>query len=125
MTARSTHAISTRDWLLLLALAACFSCSFFFNRVALADLPPLTIVLGRVGLGAAALHLALRLRGERLPPGWASWRAFLVMGALSNAAPFALIVAGQTRIASGQAAILNATTPLWTVLAARLLARDE
>jgi drug/metabolite transporter (DMT)-like permease len=113
------------DWLLLLALAVCFSGSFFFNRVALTDLPPLTIVLGRVGLGAAALNLALRLRGERLPRGWASWRAFLVMGALSNAIPFVLIVSGQTRIASGIASILNATTPLWTILVAHLLTRDE
>jgi hypothetical protein len=51
MTAQPEHAMAPRDWLLLLALAACFSGSFFFNRVALAELPPLTIVLGRVGLG--------------------------------------------------------------------------
>lgn len=125
MTARSTHAISTRDWLLLLALAACFSCSFFFNRVALADLPPLTVVLGRVGVGAVALNLALLIRGERLPAGWANWRAFLVMGAFSNALPFVLIVSGQTRIASSLASILNATTPLWTILVAHALTRDE
>jgi drug/metabolite transporter (DMT)-like permease len=93
--------------------------------VALADLPPLTIVLGRVGLGAVALNLALLLRGERLPTGWPSWRAFLVMGAFSNALPFVLIVSGQTRIASGLASILNATTPLWTILIAHLLIRDE
>src|SRR5215211_7870938 len=82
---RPTHVMATRDWLLLLALAACFSGSFFFNRVALAELPPLTIVLGRVGLGAVTLNVVLLLRGERLPTGWANWRAFLVMGALSNA----------------------------------------
>jgi drug/metabolite transporter (DMT)-like permease len=125
MTPRPTHVMATRDWLLLLALAACFSGSFFFNRVALADLPPLTIVLGRVGLGAVTLNVVLLLRGERMPTGWANWRAFLVMGALSNALPFVLIVSGQTRIASGLASILNATTPLWTILVAHLLTRDE
>ena len=61
--------MGSRDWLLLVMLAACFSVAFFFNRIALADLPPLTIVLGRVGLGAAALHLVLRLRREHLPTG--------------------------------------------------------
>ena len=125
MTARPGRAMALHDWLLLLALAACFSGSFFFNRVALAELPPLTIVLGRVGLGAVALNLVLRLRGERLPTGWEHWRAFLVMGAFSNALPFVLIVSGQTRIASGLASILNATTPLWTILVAHLLTRDE
>jgi drug/metabolite transporter (DMT)-like permease len=125
MTTRSRHALAPHDYLLLLALATCFSGSFFFNRVALAELPPLTIVLGRVGLGAVALNLVLRLRGERLPTGWESWRAFLMMGAFSNALPFVLIVSGQTRIASGLASILNATTPLWTILMAHLLTRDE
>ena len=125
MTAQPGRPMGSRDWLLLVALAACFSGSFFFNRVALADLPPLTIVLGRVGLGAATLNLVLRVRRERLATGWASWRAFLVMGALSNAAPFALIVSGQTRIPSGVASILNATTPLSTVLVAHLMTRDE
>jgi drug/metabolite transporter (DMT)-like permease len=125
MIARQGHAMTLRDWLLLLTLAACFSGSFFFNRVALAELPPLTIVLGRVGLGAVALNLVLRLRGERLPTGWEHWRAFLIMGAFSNALPFVLIVSGQTRIASSLASILNATTPLWTILVAHVLTRDE
>ena len=117
--------MDSRDWLRLATLAACFSGAFFFNRFALADLPPLTIVLARVALAAAALHLVLRLRGERLPAGWCHWRAFLVMGALGNALPFALTIFGQTRIASGLASILIATTPLYTIVAAHLLTRDE
>lgn len=121
----SGHPMGGRDWLLLVALAACFSVAFFFNRIALADLPPLTIVFGRVGLGAAALHLVLRLRGERLPAGWGTWSAFLAAGGLGSALPFALTVAGQTRIASGLASILIATTPLWTLIAAHLLTDDE
>ena len=47
------------------------------------------------------------------------------MGALNNLIPFSLIVWGQTQIASGLAAILNATTPLFTVVLAHLLTRDE
>jgi drug/metabolite transporter (DMT)-like permease len=47
------------------------------------------------------------------------------MGLLNNAIPFSLIVWGQTHIASGLAAILNATTPIFTVLVAHLLTDDE
>ena len=125
MSGQPGRAMGARDWLLLVVLAACFCGAFVFNRVALADLPPLTIVLGRVGMGAAALRLVLGLRDERLPMGWCHCRAILLMGALGNALPFALTVLGQTRIASGQASILIATTPLCTIVAAHLLTGDE
>ncbi len=125
MIGGSARAMGSRDWLLLVALAACFSGAFFFNRVALGDLPPLTIVLGRVALGAAALLLVIRLRGERLPAGRGHRRAFLVLGGLGSAVPFALTVVGQTRISGGQAAILITTTPLCTLVAAHLLTPDE
>ena len=47
------------------------------------------------------------------------------MGILNNLIPFCLIVWGQTRIGSGLAAILNATTPLFTVLVAHVLTTEE
>jgi drug/metabolite transporter (DMT)-like permease len=117
--------MSARAWFLLVVLAACFSGSFFFNRVALDDLSPLAIVLGRVGLGAVILNLVLLARGQRLPLQWPHLRSFLIMGAFSNAIPFVLVVTGQTRIASGLASILNAMTPLCTILVAHLLTRNE
>ncbi|MBM3573802.1 MAG: hypothetical protein FJX52_15815 [Alphaproteobacteria bacterium] len=49
----------------------------------------------------------------------------VVMGALNNAIPFSLIFTGQQHISSGMAAILNATTPLFTVLLAHVFTRDE
>jgi drug/metabolite transporter (DMT)-like permease len=64
-------------------------------------------------------------RGLRMPTTPRIWLAFLAMGALNNLIPFSLIVWGQTRIPSGLASILNATTPLWTVVVAHLLTRDE
>jgi drug/metabolite transporter (DMT)-like permease len=53
------------------------------------------------------------------------WAAFFAMGLLNNAVPFCLVVWGQTHIASGLAAILNATTPISTVIVAHLLTDDE
>lgn len=60
-----------------------------------------------------------------MPRDRASWRAFLAMGALNNLVPFSLIVSGQSHIASGLAAVLNAMTPLFTLLLAHLLTEDE
>lgn len=113
------------DWTLLLALGLLWGGSFFFAAVALAELPPLTIVLCRVGLAAGFLWLLVPVLGRRLPRDGASWRAFFVMGALNNAVPFSLVVWGQSHIASGLAAILNAMTPLFTVVLAHLVTSDE
>jgi drug/metabolite transporter (DMT)-like permease len=113
------------EWLLLVALSVLWGGSFFFAEVALADLRPLTVVLGRVGLAAIALNLMVRARGLRMPTSYRAWGAFLLMGGLNNLIPFSLIFWGQTEIASGLASILNATTPLFTVVLAHFLTRDE
>ena len=125
MNAPTHSRMSVLDWSLLLALSLLWGGSFFFVGVALKGLPPFTIVLLRVAIAAVALHLALRLTRTAMPWDAKSWRAFFGMGLLNNAIPFCLIVWGQTHIASGLASILNATTPLFTVLIAHLLTSDE
>jgi drug/metabolite transporter (DMT)-like permease len=99
--------------------------SFFFVEIALKDLPPLTIVLGRVSLAAIALTAFVFLSGKRMPVTPDVWSKFLVMGALNNLIPFSLIVWGQTHIDSSLAAILNATTPVFAVIMAHFLTQDE
>lgn len=113
------------EWALLVALSLLWGGSYFFNAVAVAALPPFTIVAVRVTLGAVFLYAAARVSGLRLPTDRASWSAFAVMGILNNVIPFSLIVWGQDRVASGLAAILNATTPLFTVLVAHAFTHDE
>jgi drug/metabolite transporter (DMT)-like permease len=108
--------IDARDWSLLAVLSVLWGGSFFFNGAALRELPPLTLVLLRVALGAAMLLPLLRMQGISFPKGVAGWRAFFVIGLLNNVIPFSLIVAGQTFIPSGLASILNATTPLFAVI---------
>lgn len=114
-----------QEWAMLLALAALWGGSFFCNGVAVRELPSLTLVWLRVALAAVTLLLALRLLGQRLPRDRSLWAAFFGMGLLNNVLPFFLIVWGQHRIASGLASILNATTPLFTVLLAHWLTPDE
>lgn len=120
---RPTMAAS--DWALLILLSVVWGGSFLFVGVAVKELPPLTIVACRVVLAAAVLQLVLAALGLRLPHDRRAWGAFLGMGLLNNAIPFTLIVWGQSHIASGLASILNATTPLFTVVVAHFLTADE
>ncbi len=124
MTA-GTPSMSAIAWLLVIILSVLWGGSFFFAELALRELPPFTIVLGRVGIAALALHLLLLASGRRMPADIGLWAAFLAMGALNNLIPFSLIVWGQTEITSGLASILNATTPLFAVVVAHLLTTDE
>jgi len=86
------------------------------NRVALRELPPLTLVLLRVALAALILLPVLRLRGLGFPKGIVGWRPFAVVALFNNVLPFSLIVIGQTYVSSGLAAVLNATSPLFTLM---------
>lgn len=125
MPSSSTRLMGGTEWLLLVALSVLWGGSFLFGKVAVGEIPPLSVTLGRVALAALALNLLLWALGQRLPTDRASWLAFAGMGFLNNALPFTLIFWGQTRIGAGLASILNATTPLWTVVIAHLLTSDE
>ncbi|AWM07340.1 DMT family transporter [Bradyrhizobium symbiodeficiens] len=108
--------IHARDWSLLAVLSILWGGSFFFNGAALRELSPLTLVFLRVALGAAILLPLLRMQGISFPDSMSDWTPFIVIGLFNNVIPFSLIVAGQTFIPSGLASILNATTPIFTVL---------
>ena len=98
-----------REWALMGALSVLWGGSFFFFKILVAQIPPFTVVLGRVALAALILNLVLVLRGQRLSRDPQLWAAFAVMGLLNNVLPFTLIAFGETRIAGGLASILNAT----------------
>ncbi|MDF0522975.1 DMT family transporter [Bradyrhizobium yuanmingense] len=112
----SDHRIDARDWSLLAVLSILWGGSFFFNGAALRELPPLTLVFLRVALGAAILVPLLRMQGIGFPTSWVGWMPFVAIGLLNNVIPFSLIAIGQTFIPSGLASILNATTPMFTVV---------
>jgi drug/metabolite transporter (DMT)-like permease len=123
--AAPTPAMGYREWAMLLTLAALWGGSFFFFKVLVAELPPFTVVLGRVGLAAIMLNLWLASRGDFMPASPRLWADFIIMGVLNNVVPFSLIVFGETRISSGLASILNATTPMFTVVVAHMLTANE
>ena len=117
--------MNRREWAMLVTLSVLWGGSFFFAEIALESLPPLTIVTLRVGLAAITLWLVVLALKLPIPNSTPIWIAFLTMGLLNNVLPFSLIVWGQSQISSGLAAILNATAPLFGVIVAGILLRDE
>src|SRR4029453_320652 len=111
--------MALRVWLWLLSLSVLWGGSFFFAKVAVGELGPFTVVFARVSLAALALALVGPPRRD------APWPTYFAMGFLNNALPFSLIFWGQTEIGSGLASILNATTPLFTLVVAHVLTPDE
>ncbi|HUW64912.1 MAG TPA: DMT family transporter [Spirochaetia bacterium] len=113
------------EWVLIIILSVIWGSSFFFIKIIVSDVPPFTVVLGRVGLAAIALNIIVYAKGYRMPKNPSIWKDFILMGMLNNLIPFSLIIWGETRIASGLASILNATTPFFSVILAHFLTRDE
>ena len=110
---------------MLIALALVWAGTFFFAAIAVVEIPPLTIAFLRVSGAALVLLLALYLMGILMPREGRVWAAFFWMGLFNNAIPFSLIFWAQTELTSGVASILNATMPVFTVIAAHLLTKDE
>lgn len=117
--------LTPRLWLLLIFIGFLWGGSFFFTQVALAHLRPIALVALRIVFAAAALLAYAGLRGVSLKPLAERPLAFLLLSVLNNIVPFTLLSVGQTGIGGGLASVINATTPLWTVLIAAVATSDE
>lgn len=117
--------MTARNWITLAILSILWGGSFLFVELALEGLGTLTIVWLRVAGAAGLLGLWIAVSGVGFPKGATAGAALGVMGLLNNAIPFTLFVLAQGQIEGGLAAILNATTPLWTVLVAHFFTTDE
>ncbi|MGK7654953.1 DMT family transporter [Roseovarius sp. B08] len=117
--------MTVQDWALLFLLSLLWGGSFFFAAVAVREVPPLTVVALRTGIAALTLIVILKMRREALPFAKEVMAAFFVMGLLNNLLPFSLLFWAQTMIPSGLASILNATTPIFSIIVAHFLLADE
>lgn len=117
--------MTARAWILLVILSGLWGATFLFNRIAVLEIPPLTLVLLRVALAAAILLAVLRASGARLVSTRREAVDLAVMGLVNNIVPFGLIVWGQQHIAAGLASILNATTPIFAVLFTHALTSEK
>jgi drug/metabolite transporter (DMT)-like permease len=117
--------MTRRDWGLIVTLAILWGSGFSLIEIGLRSVPPNTLVFARMALAVPPLLLLLKVRGETLPVDFKSWEMLTVVGLLNVVVPFILFYWGMTQISTGLASILNATTPLWGVVAAHFLTRDE
>lgn len=113
------------DYALLLVLATLWGSSYLFARVAVQEIPPLTMVAARVLIAAMFLLALLALRAESLPRDWASWRLMLAQAFLGNIAAWVVLAWGQQFIDAGLASVLNSTSPLFVFLIALALGDRE
>jgi drug/metabolite transporter (DMT)-like permease len=107
--------MKTKFVLQILLLSALWGVSFLMIRIAGDCFPPLWVALLRSTLGAVLLWTVLRLGGKQLPPRrLLPW--LLTVALFNNALPFTLFAWGERTIPSNVAAVLNATTPIWTLV---------
>ena len=112
---------SMRNFILLISLGCCWGPSFLFIRLAITEVPPLTLVALRLIPAALLLWAIVIASGEKPKEYLKLWRHFLVMGFLACVFPFSCISAGELYISSSLAAIINSTTPLFTAIGAHFL----
>ena len=119
------YTMNAKEWGLLVLISLAWGLSFFFIEIALRELGSFTVVFYRIGLAAVIVTAVMYAGGWRLPADILSWRRFFILGTFNNFVPFALISWGQIHIDSGLASVLNATTPMFSLVMAHYLTLDE
>ncbi|WP_461012268.1 DMT family transporter [Streptomyces capparidis] len=98
-------------------LALLWGSGFLWIKLALeGGLTPVQITVVRCALGAAVLYVLARAARQRLPRDRGTWARLVVAAFFCNALPFLLFAIGERTVDSGVAGVLNATTPLWSLL---------
>ncbi|MBN1200520.1 MAG: EamA family transporter [Anaerolineae bacterium] len=114
-----------KDWAIFGTLGVIWGSSFLLIKVGVEELGPLPLVAVRIGLAALVMAVFLWLTGRRWPANRVERAALVFIGVMNTAVPFTLITWGEQDIDSGLATVLNATTPLFTLVFAHLALSDE
>lgn len=104
------------EFALLGVLAALWGSSYLFVKIAVAEIPPITLIAARVTMAAAFLMCIVGVRGGRLPSDGATWRRLLVQAFLNSIGAWTLLAWGQRHVDSGLAGVLNSTSPIFVFL---------
>jgi drug/metabolite transporter (DMT)-like permease len=124
-TTRSLRAGLTGDIVLLLLLATLWGASYSFIKLAVATIPPITLIALRTLIAAVLLLLIMRWRGIVMPADGATWRRFSFQACLNSVIPWTLIAWGEQSVDAGLATILNSAAPIFTFLLTALVTRHE
>ena len=116
---------SLLNWSLLMLLVFLWGTSFMFVAISIRSVDPVTVVFGRIVIGALILVSMVYARGLRLPVALGDWAALCVLGLMGNVLPFMLITWGQLSVNSGIAGMIMATMPLITMILAHFFVEGE
>jgi drug/metabolite transporter (DMT)-like permease len=125
VTGKKGFAMGPKEWALLFLLGFLWGGSFNLIQLALREMQPFTLVCIRMLITTAALGAVVVAMGQSFAQPWRIWGNFAAMGFLNNLFPHLMNAYGQTQIPSGLAAVLTACVPLFTVVFAHFLLRDE
>jgi len=115
-----------KSWLpAYLALGLVWGCSFIFIKLGLEFLTPFGVAFGRCALGAITLLIVVKLKKIDLPKERSTWRKLWVVAMLLNVVPGILFAYAEVHVTSVLAGIINATTPLATLIVMLIAFRDE
>ncbi len=115
----------TVELLLLALLALLWGSSYLFIKVAVAEIPPITLIALRV-LGASLFLMGvMRVRSEQLPRDAKTWRWLLVQSILNSVGAWTVLAWGQQFVDSGLGSVLNSTSPIFVFLITAMITRHE
>ena len=114
----------TIEFSLLGVLALLWGSSYLLIKLALASIPPFTLIAVRVTIAAVLLLTVVRVRSEHLPRNAATWRGFVVQAFLNSIGAWTVLAWGQQYVDSGLAGVLNSTSPLFVFLLTLLWTRQ-
>jgi drug/metabolite transporter (DMT)-like permease len=117
--------MTLREWFWIVFLGAVWGGSFIFNALLIRELSPLWVTAFRVGIGALGCWLFLMAMRKSVPRDPVLWLKLGLLGVLNYAIPFALFPLAQAQLASGVAAIINALTPIMTVIVSHFWLNGE
>ena len=117
--------MKTKHWIVFILLGLIWSSSFMWIELGLREIGPFTLVAFRVFFGLLFGVAVIVIQRIPLPRTFKEWMPLIVLGLTNIAIPFFLITWGQKTIDSGVASILDATVPLFTILAAHFILHDD
>lgn len=102
----------------------CFGgASYYFAKIALIDLPPMTLAASRVTIAAVFLLIVMQIAGDRLPRGWGIWRMLFIQACFNSILSWSILAWGQQHIDVALASVLNSTSPIFVFFITLMLAR--
>jgi drug/metabolite transporter (DMT)-like permease len=110
-------------YVLLGLLSLIWGASFFFIKVLLESFGPWSITFLRCLFGVLTLLVIMLIRREKVQFNHIPWKILIIVGLLNSAFPWTLIAFSETKISSSMAAVLNASTPIWTLIIGLLFFR--